>query len=171
MSAVSPHDARVLVTPTGYARLCSQLELLRSDGRRRVADRVAEARRDGELADNPALADALEEQAKLELRIADLELRVATARIVEKEFDGSAQLGCHVRLRDLGSGEVVAYELVGAFEADPDEGRLSAAAPVGEALLGLRPGAVAVVTTPTGPRRFELLSVGPGEDAGREKAA
>lgn len=105
MSAVSPYDARVLVSPTGYARLCSQLELLRSDGRRRVADRVAEARRDGALTDNPALAEALEEQAQIELRIAELERRVETARIVEQEFDGSAQLGCRVCLRDLGSGK------------------------------------------------------------------
>ncbi|MBD0349420.1 MAG: transcription elongation factor GreA, partial [Thermoleophilia bacterium] len=61
------------MTPLGYARLRAQLELLRTNGRSQITEQVADARRDGGLADNPALAEALEEQAQLEARIAELE--------------------------------------------------------------------------------------------------
>lgn len=78
------------VTADGYEQLRSELETLRTDGRRQTTERLREAREGGHLADNPALYDVFVEQAQLERRIAALEARVAAARVVAPATDGSA---------------------------------------------------------------------------------
>jgi transcription elongation factor GreA len=104
--SATPAADDLLVTAAGYERLSSELESLRTEGRRAMSERLLEARADGHLEDNPALFDVLEEQA-LERRIATLEARLAAARIAEPNGDGSASIGSSVRLRDLGANELV----------------------------------------------------------------
>ena len=169
MSAASVAHG-VLVTAEGYQRLCSELELLRTEGRRATSDRLREARDDGHLEDNPALVDVLEEQAQLERRIATLEERLAAARIAEPSRDGSAGIGSSVRLRDLETRELVEYEVVGVREGNAGEGRVSVDAPVGRALLGALAGDVVTVACPRGELRFEVLSVGGAAPEVREAA-
>jgi transcription elongation factor GreA len=169
VSAVPAADD-LLVTAEGYERLCSELELLCTEGRRATSERLREARADGHLEDNPALFDVLEEQAQLERRIATLEARLAAARIAEPNGDGSAGIGSWVRLRDLETSELVEYELVGAIEADLDEGRLSVDAPVGRALLGAAAGETVAVSCPRGELRFQVISV-VGAERSERKAA
>ena len=160
-AAPAAHD--VLVTAEGYERLCSELELLRTEGRRAASERVREARADGHLEDNPALLDMLEEQGHLERRIATLEMRLATARIAEPNGDGSAGIGSSVRLRDVETGELVEYEVVGAIEGNAGQGRVSVGAPLGRALLGAAAGDIVNVACPRGELRFEVVSVGGAE--------
>jgi transcription elongation factor GreA len=149
----------LLVTAEGYERLYSELESLRSDGRRAMSERLREARADGHLDDNPALFDVLEEQAQLERRIATLEARLATARIAEPNGDGTAGIGSSVRLQDLETKELVECEVVGAIEGNAGHGRVSVEAPVGRALLGAAAGDIVTVACPRGELRFEVLSV------------
>jgi transcription elongation factor GreA len=149
----------MLVTAEGYDRVCAELERLRTDGRRAVSERLRELRADGHLDDNSALFDLLEEQAQLERRIASLEARLAAVRVVEPNDDGSAGIGSSVLLRDLETSVLVEYELVGAIEADLDQGRLSIDAPVGRALLGAAPGQTVAVACPRGELRFQVISV------------
>ena len=149
----------LLVTPEGHAHLCADLQKLRIDGRRGIAERLQEARADGHLNDNPALFDALEEQAQLERRIAILESRLATARIAEPRHDGIAGFGSVVRVRDVDTKESAEYELVGPIEANAAHGRLSVEAPVGRALLGKGAGDDVVVPCPRGEVRFEVIDV------------
>ena len=156
-AAPAAHD--LLVTAEGYEWLCSELELLRTEGRRATSDRLREARADGGLDDNPALSDVLEEQAHLERRIATLEARLAAARIAEPNGDGSAGIGSLVRLRDLETSELLEYEVVGAIEGSADQGRVSIEAPVGRALLGAAAGDIVTVACPRGELRFEVMSV------------
>jgi transcription elongation factor GreA len=169
VSAV-PGRHELLVTAEGYERLCSELELLRTDGRRATSERLREARADGHVEDNPTLFDAVEEQAQLERRIATLEARLASARIAEPNGNGSAGIGSSVRLRDLETGEVVAYEVVGAMEGNVRQGRVSADAPVGRALLGAAAGDIVNVACPRRELRFEVLSVAGAERGAREAA-
>ena len=169
MSATpAPHD--LLVTAAGYEQLCSELESLRSEGRRATSERLREARADGHLEDNPALFHVLEEQAQLELRIATLEARLAAARIAEPNTDGSAGIGSSVRLRDLETNELVDYEVVGAIEGNVGQGRVSVEAPVGRALLGAVAGDIVTVACPRGELRFEVMSVTGAEPRAREAA-
>jgi transcription elongation factor GreA len=169
VSAVPAADD-LLVTAEGYERLCSELESLRSEGRRVMSERLREARADGHLEDNPALFDVLEEQAQLERRIATLEARLAAARIAEPNGDGSAGIGSSVRLRDLETSELVEYEVVGAIEANVGQGHVSIEAPVGRALLGAATGDIVTVACPRGELRFEVMSV-TGADRRAKEAA
>jgi transcription elongation factor GreA len=148
----------LLVTADGYERLRSELETLRSEGRRQMRERLREAREDGNLADNPPLYDLLVEQARLERRIAALEARLAVAQIVEPAADGSAGIGTSVRVRDAG-GEIAEYELVGEIESYVGNGRVSVGAPVGRALAGRGAGESVAVETPRGTLSLEILSV------------
>jgi transcription elongation factor GreA len=103
-----------------------------------------------------------EDQALLERRIAMLQERIAFAQLVEPDAsNGSVDVSERVRLRDLDTGEKVDVELVGSFEGDPFEGRISVASPLGEALLGRRRGEVAIVDAPRRRTRFEVLAVDP----------
>ncbi|MGH2920522.1 MAG: GreA/GreB family elongation factor [Gaiellaceae bacterium] len=149
----------VLITAEGYERLRSELERLRAEGRRDMSERLREARADGHLDDNPGLFDTLEEQIQLERRIALLEARLAAARIAEPNGDGSAGIGSSVRLRDLETGELVEYELVGAIEGNVARGRVSVDAPVGRAMVGAAAGEVVSVACPRGELRFEVIGV------------
>jgi transcription elongation factor GreA len=151
----------VLITWAGFARANEQLEHLKTVGRREVAERIHNAllteTNAGESAD---YLDAHEEQARLERKIAELEQRLARATIVEPDGGNDIlDVGERVRLRDLETQETVEYDLVGSLEADPAAGRISAASPVGRALLGRRKGEVAVVDVPKGRLTVEILGI------------
>ena len=162
MSAVPmEHDVEdgTLITAGGLARLEQELEGLRDVGRQELAERFRTARNDGDVAENPALIDLLEEHAQLERRIAVLEMYVGNARVVAPARDGVAGVGTSVRVRESATGEVTEYELVGAVEADVGNGRVSLAAPVGRALFGRRKGDLVEARTPRGTVALEVLAV------------
>jgi transcription elongation factor GreA len=161
-------NATVLISAEGYEHLCHELELLRTDARRDLAGRMRDARQDGDLADNPALHDLFEEQQQLERRIAALETQLAVAEIATPAADGRAGLGSVVRVRDA-DGATSRYELVGPLESDAGNGRVSIAAPVGQALLHQRAGARVEVQTPRGRHALEVVSIRP--PAARREAA
>ena len=148
----------VLISANGYAERCRELDALRTDWRREIAERLAEARDDGDSADNPALQDLLEEQEQLERRIAALEAHLAIAEIVAPAVDGRAGVGSRVRVRDR-QGATFEYELVGSLESDISNGRVSINAPVGQALLGQRAGGRVEVQTPRGPLPLDVIAV------------
>jgi transcription elongation factor GreA len=150
-----------LVTARGYRLLEDELLRLRSDGRRELSERLRQVREDGHPDDNPVLGDLFEEQAQLETRIATLEGQLATARIARPTPRGGAGVGSVVRVRHLDDDRVVEYELVGSLDPDVGNGRVSLAAPVGQALVGCRAGARLEVVVPRGLLGLEILSVRP----------
>jgi transcription elongation factor GreA len=158
MSSSAPVDES-LITAQGYELLRAELERLQTDGRRDVGARLLDARHDGPLGDNPALAAVLEEQEQLETRIAALEAQLAVARVARPTRDGSAGVGSSVRVRHLHNDEVAEYELVGVSDPGIGDGRVSVAAPVGRALAGRRAGARIEVSVPRGLLALEILSV------------
>lgn len=159
MTVATNDDDRVLVTAEGYEERCRELERLRTDERRRLSGLLREARGDGGADDNPALIELLDEQALLERRIAIVETQLAAAEVAPLPSDGCAAVGSLVCVRDDSTGEVFEYQLVGAIEGDPASGRLSIAAPVGGALLGLHRGERVEVATPRGAVTLEVLRV------------
>jgi transcription elongation factor GreA len=158
MHAASAVDD-LTITAEGYELLQSELDTLRTDGRHEMSERLREARADAPIDDNPALFDAFQEQAQLERRIAVLDGHLSAARIAEPLGNGIAGVGSLLRLRDLETDELVEYTLVGSIEANPGQGRVSAAAPVGRALIGATPGEVVSVACPSATLRFEVLNV------------
>ena len=152
-------EPRVLITAEGYERRCRELDRLRTDERLRLTELVRDARSDGVIDDNPGLVDLLDEQAQLERRIAMLDAQLAAAEIAPPPGEGRAEIGSLVRIRDIASGDVSEYQLVGPFEGDPTNGRVSITAPIGAALIGRQRGARVEVATPRGSVSLEVLGV------------
>jgi transcription elongation factor GreA len=166
---------QALITRDGLMRLANELEHLTSAGREEIAERLRDAvSTDANILENSDYHDALKDLAALERRIALLRERIHSAQVVvpdrSKDF---AEVGERVRLRDPQTGETAEYRLVGALEADPLLGRISILSPLGQALLGKRPGDTAIVQAPKGRLHYEILAVEPPIDApsGRVRAA
>jgi transcription elongation factor GreA len=142
----------VILTPEGYESLKQELELLTTDKRREIAERIRVAREFGDIAENAEYDDAKNEQAMLEHKIAQLEERLANARIIDTdEVDTSVvSIGSIVRLRDVDAKETVEYHIVGSAEANPAERKLSNESPVGKAIMGRKKNETVEVTTPRG---------------------
>jgi transcription elongation factor GreA len=151
----------VVLTPEGLKKLTAELEELKSVARKRVADSIREAKRFGEIGENPAYEEAKAEQALIEGRIETLQYLLQTAAIAEAPHkDGRVGVGSLVRLRDVTSSEEIEYHIVGALEADPAEHRISNQSPLGEALMEHSAGETIKVHTPSGLRTYVILAVG-----------
>lgn len=148
------------LTPEGRARLLAELEELRTTGRARAADQVRSAREEArDWADGAVLAEAHEEQARIEARIVELEWLLSTATVTgAPSADGRAGIGSTVTVR-AEDGEVDAYTLVGSAEALPRAGRISISSPVGQALFGARAGDEVYVDTPDGRQLLRVMAV------------
>lgn len=150
-----------VLTPEGLRKLTEELEELKSVQRKRVADRIREAKQYGEIGENSEYEAAKAEQSQLEGRIETLEYILHNAVILEgRDHDDRVGVGSRVKLRDLETGEEVEYLIVGALEADPAEHRISNQSPLGEALIGHQAGETLQVQTPGGPRSYVILSIG-----------
>jgi transcription elongation factor GreA len=152
----------VILTPEGYENLKRELDYLRTERRREVADRIRVAREFGDIAENAEYDDAKNEQAMLEHKIAQLEERMANARVIDTVgVDTSVvSVGSKVRLRDLDLKETVEYHIVGSAEANPAEQKLSNESPVGKAIIGRKKGETVEVLTPRGSKvKFKIMEI------------
>ena len=141
----------------GLAALQAELERLREVERPQVVERIKHARELGDLRENADYEAARNEQSFLEGRVQELERRLRTAVVIRSETRTSVALGSRVRYEvDGSSGELT---IVGSTEADPAAGRISAASPVGRALLGRRAGDEVSVTTPAAEIRYRIVEV------------
>jgi transcription elongation factor GreA len=152
----------VILTPEGFEQLRSELDRLRTDKRREIAQRIAAAREFGEIAENAEYDDAKNEQMMLEHRIAQLEERLRNARLIDtKDVDTSVvSIGSVVRMRDLAAKQTVEYFIVGSAEANPAERKLSNESPVGKAIMGRKKGETVEVATPRGAKlKFKIMEI------------
>jgi transcription elongation factor GreA len=151
----------VILTPEGYEKLKQEIDLLRGDKRREVAERIRVAREFGDIAENAEYDDAKNEQAMLEHKIAQLEDRLLTARVITKKeiSKDTVSIGSRVRLRDVAAKQTFEYHIVGSAEANPAENKLTNEAPVGKALTGHKNGETVEVTAPRGSLKFKILEI------------
>jgi transcription elongation factor GreA len=151
----------VILTADGYKKLQQEIEVLRNDKRREVAERIRVAREFGDIAENAEYDDAKNEQAMLEHKIAQLEERILSARVItKKEISKDAvSVGAHVRLRDMQANKTFEYHIVGSAEADPTANKLSNESPVGKAIMGHKKGDVVEVSAPRGSLKFKILEI------------
>lgn len=149
------------LTREGYNKLQEELDQLRTTKREEIAVRLHEAMEGGELLDNAELEAAKNEQAFVEGRIKELEILLATARVIEdgvKQVTGTVQVGSKVTIKedDL---EPEVYTIVGAAEANPTKGRISNESPLGRALLNRKVGDRVQVDAPAGSFTVDILQV------------
>jgi transcription elongation factor GreA len=151
----------VILTADGYKKLQQEIDVLRNDKRREVAERIRVAREFGDIAENAEYDDAKNEQAMLEHKIAQLEERLLSARVItKKEISKDAvSVGSHVRLRDMQANKTFEYHIVGSAEANPTENKLSNESPVGKAIIGHKKGDVVEVSAPRGSLKFKILEI------------
>jgi transcription elongation factor GreA len=148
----------VFLTNDGRTRALSQLEFLRTDGRAEVAQYLHEAKESGDVIDNAAYEDAKNRQALLEGRIMELEQLLAKAKLITKVPTDVVSIGSIVHLTTPDEREYH-YTIVGAFEAEPRQGRISNESPVGKALLNHKVGDMIMVSTPGGVKEYTIYSI------------
>lgn len=147
------------LTSEGYDKLQEELEFLRTIRRQEIANRLHEAMEGGELIENAEYEDAKNEQAFVEGRIKELEILLATARVItDEEKHENIQVGSKVTLKEEGSDQET-YIIVGAAEANPRGGRISNESPLGKALLNHRSGDVVKVEAPGGSFEVQIIKV------------
>jgi transcription elongation factor GreA len=151
----------VILTPEGYKKLTKEIEYLSTEKRREVAERIKVAREFGDIAENAEYDDAKNEQAYVEARIAMLEERLVSARVIQKKDIAKdvVSIGSTVRLKDMDANETIEYHIVGSAEANPAEQKLSNESPVGRAILGKKKGETVEVTAPRGSLKFKILDI------------
>ena len=124
-------------TEEGLKKLQDELENLKTNGRKDIAERIKIARGYGDLSENSEYDDAKNEQAKIEARIIELESMLKNYEIISDDiaFD-KVLVGVKVTVKDLSLKEEFTYSIVGSAEADPLNDKISDESPVGKALLG-----------------------------------
>jgi len=152
---------QTFLTRDGLKKLEEELNFLRTVRRAQVAERLHNAQEDGELIENAEYEDAKNEQAFLEGKILSLESMLSSAVIIA-ENDGSngmVNLGSKVTIKEAGGGKPESYQLVGAAEANPKDGRVSNESPLGRALLGRKVGDDIKVNAPSGTITFRVVAI------------
>ena len=150
------------LTKEGYQKLQDELDYLRTAKRQEVANRLHEAMEGGELIENAEYEAAKNEQAFVEGRIQELDLLLATAKIIEdngKKKGDMVQLGSKVTIKE-GNFEAETFTIVGAAEANPRDGKISHESPIGKAILNRKLGDTVKVETPGGTYNVKILKVG-----------
>ncbi len=138
------------LTREGYEKLQEELDFLRTSKRQEIANRLHEAMEGGELIENAEYEAAKNEQAFVEGRIKELEILLATARVIsETDKAETVQVGSKVTIREDGN-EAEVYTIVGAAEANPRSGRISNESPLGKALLNRKTGDKVTIDAPAG---------------------
>lgn len=150
----------VMLSPEGYENLKKELEQLKGEERQKVADNIREAKSHGDLRENAMYHEARLNQTRLESRIAELERVLQHATVLDTEGEeGAIHLGSTVEMDDLQWGDSMTVILVGAFEADPTEDKISVSSPIGSALMGKTVGDEIEVETPGGLQKYRIKSV------------
>lgn len=154
-------NKKVVLTYDGLKKLEDELENLKIVRRKDVAEKIKEARGQGDLSENAEYDAAKEEQAEIEARIVVLEKMLRNAELIDEEevSDDIISLGSKVELYDVEFDEVMTYFIVGSAEADPMNGRISNESPVGMALIGHSRGDKITIQTPDGDAEFEIRAI------------
>ena len=148
------------LTQKGLDDLKAELDALLAQ-RPVISRAIAEARDKGDLSENAEYDAAREAQGMLELKITKLQDSIANARVIDESKLNTdiVQMLTKVKIKNVKTGAVVEYQLVGESEANFKEGKLAAATPIGKALMGRKKGEVVDVQVPSGTLQFEIIDI------------
>ena len=152
---------KVVMTYDGLKKMEQELENLKTVRRKEVAEKIKEARGQGDLSENAEYDAAKEEQGEIESRIVQLENLLRNAEVIDEDVlkMDVVNLGSKVTVLDVEFDEEMEYTIVGSPEADPMNGRISNESPLGMALLGQKVGATVMADTPDGEVAFKILNI------------
>lgn len=149
------------MTAEGYAALEAEIKHLKTVERPRIIKAIADAREHGDLSENAEYHAAKEQQGMTEARVAELEDKLSRADVIDvsKLTGNQVKFGATVRLVDEDTEEEVKYQIVGEFEADVKQAKISITSPIARALIGKSTGDSVEVSTPGGGKCYEILNV------------
>ena len=152
---------KIRMSAEGLKDLEKQLEYLKNVRRAEVAQKLKEARSFGDLSENAEYDEAKNEQAILEAKIVDVEMKINNAEVVSDSDLSTDEIGVgsYVKLKDLELDEVMELQIVGSTEADPENNKISEDAPIGIAALKKKVGDILEVEAPIGVIRMEVLEI------------
>ena len=159
-------EKKNLLTDKGLKKLEEELQELRVVKRKEVAQKIKEAREQGDLSENAEYDAAKDEQKDIEARIEELEAILKNVEIVySDEVDKeTVNVGCIVTVKEVADGNVQEFKLVGSTEVDILNNKISNESPVGAALIGAKVGEVVTVEAPVGSFQFEILEINLDEE-------
>ena len=150
-----------ILTYEGLKKYEDELHELKVYKRKEVAQKIKEAREQGDLSENAEYDAAKDEQRDIEARIEELEKILKNAEVVvedEVELD-KINIGCVVKIKDMEAKQELTYQIVGSTEANSLEGRISNESPVGSALIGAKIGETVKVEVPAGVLKYKVLEI------------
>ncbi len=150
-----------ILTYEGLKKLEDELQDLKVVKRKEVADKIKEAREQGDLSENAEYDAAKDEQRDIEARIEEIEKILKNAEVVVEDDVNLDQIniGCSVRIYDMEFEEELEYKIVGSTEANSLKGKISNESPVGKALIGKKVGDVVTVETQAGDISYKILEI------------
>ena len=154
-------DKKNILTYEGLKKLEDELQDLKVNKRREIAQKIKEAREQGDLSEYAEYDAAKDEQRDIEARIEEIEKILKNAEVVvEEEVDlEKISIGCLVKILDCEFNEELEYKIVGSTEANSLKGKISNESPVGHALLGKKVGDVVKVETQAGELEYKVLEI------------
>ncbi len=154
-------EKKNILTYEGLKKYEDELHNLKVVKRKEVAQKIKEAREQGDLSENAEYDAAKDEQRDIEARIEELEKILKNAEVVdEDEVDlDKISIGCKVKILDIEFNEELEYKIVGSTEANSLKGKISNESPVGKALIGKREGDEVVVETQAGSFIYKVLEI------------
>jgi len=152
---------KIPMTATGYAKLQDELKLLVNIERPQIIAAIADARVHGDLSENAEYQYAKEQQSLNEGKIAELETTIAHAEIIDvsKLSGKEIKFGATVKIVDEHSGEQSTYQIVGEYESDIENKKLSISSPLAKGLIGKKKDDVVEIKSPKGVKSYTILSV------------
>ena len=154
-------EKKNILTYEGLMKYESELEHLKVVKRQEVAQKIKEAREQGDLSENAEYDAAKDEQRDIEARIEELEKILKNAEVVdEDEVDlDKISIGCKIKILDIEFNEELEYKIVGSTEANSLKGKISNESPVGKALMGHKAGDTVSVDTQAGTISYKVLEI------------
>ena len=151
----------VYLTPERLREIENELKELKTNGRKKMADTIAEARSYGDLSENAEYDAAKDAQGLLELKISKMEDLLSRAQVIDPaQFpEGEVHILSKVKVKNLKNQKAFEYTLVSPEEANLQEGKIALTSPVGKALMGAKLGETVEAQVPAGIIKFEILDV------------
>lgn len=152
---------RIYLTEERFLELQNELIELKTKTRKVVAQKIAEARSQGDLSENAEYDAAKHEQELLEMRISKLEETLSKAQVIRPEElpNDKIYILSKVKVKNLKTTQMQEYLLVSPEEADFERGKISVSSPIGKALMGKKTGEVVEINVPAGKIKFEILEI------------
>lgn len=142
-----------------YNKLVAELDDLKINKRKEVAERLKVARSYGDLSENAEYDEAKNEQAILEAEIAELQYTIDNAEIIENASTDEVGMSSKITIKRVDTGKVKTFTIVGTNHADVREGKISDESPIGKSAMKKKVGDIFVVEAPAGELRFEILEI------------